>query len=206
MDRYCQTNEQEILDRILKSLEIEEGFAVEFGGGDGFRLSNIRHLVARGWRIFQMDVDNRGNKEVVEEFLTVENVNDVFAKHTLTDIDVLSIDIDGNDFWIWQFLDERPKVVVVEYNPNIKDSKAIKYNPEHRFAKNDYYGATWEAFRRLGVRRGYTLVDCNSLNMFFVRNDVVTEELIKTPVKRPVFDNRKRGWPHYKEGEWVDVS
>lgn len=208
MKKYCQTNEDVIIDGILKELGIETGFAVEFGGGNGYRLSNIRHLADRGWKIFQMDVDNQGNDEVVIEFLTVENINSVFAKHNLTDIDVLSIDIDGNDYWIWQFLDELPKVVVVEWNPSIQGCKAIKYNPDHKFNRTDYYGASWEAFRKLGDRKGYTLVECNGLNMFFVKNELLTNELEKSNkrLKKPAWNNRKRGWPHDKKGEWVDVS
>lgn len=204
--KYCQTNENEIIDRIVKQLKIDQGFAVEFGGGNGYRLSNIRHLADRGWKIFQMDIDNHGNEEVVQEFLTVENVNQVFAKHGLTDLDLLSIDIDGNDYWIWQFLDELPKIVVVEWNPAVKGCKAIKYNPEHVFKKNDYYGASWEAYKSLGQKKGYTLVDNNNLNMFFVRSHLVEEFGVQIRAKKPVWNERKRGWPHYKEGEWVDVS
>lgn len=203
--KYCQTNEDQILNRILKLLNIKKGFAVEFGGGNGFTLSNIRHLVNDGWTIFQIDADNKGNEEVKREFLTIKNINQIFTKYDLLNIDVLSIDIDGNDYWIWKELKEQAKIVIIEFNPNIQGSKAIKYNPNHKFDRTDYYGASWEAFKRLGKKKGYTLVDCNSLNMFFVKDEILVPQL-KQEVQKPVFENKKRGWPHNKKGEWVDVS
>ncbi|MFW9877430.1 MAG: hypothetical protein ACFFG0_30440 [Candidatus Thorarchaeota archaeon] len=203
MVKYCQLNEDMIINAIMIQLGIEKGFAVEFGAGDGFRLSNIRHLVDKGWKIVQLDANNRGNKDVLVEFITAENINEVFRKHGLTDMDLLSIDIDGNDYWVWQFLDDQPKVIVIEWNPNIDGCKAIKYNPKHVFKQNDYYGATWEAYIKLGKIKGYTLVNSNGLNMFFVRNDLITDRVRIFQKKPP---KSKRGWPHCKEGEWVDVS
>lgn len=201
MAKYCQTNEDQIINRIMKQIGVTTGLAVEFGGGDGFNLSNVRHLVALGWKIAQLDLDNKGNKDVLVECITAENINEIFTKHNLTDISLLSIDIDGNDYWVWKALVEQPKVVVIEWNPNVQGCKTIKYDPNHRFRHTDFYGATWDALKKLGESKGYTLVESNGLNMFFVRSDLVNKK-VTINVKKPVVP---RGWSQDNTGEWVDV-
>jgi len=199
--KYCQSNEEEILNRILSQVGLQNGLAVEFGGGDGFNLSNIRHLVKKGWNIVQLDINNHGNNDVFIEFITAENINNVLKKYCSKNIDILSIDIDGNDYWVWKALLDSPKIVVIEWNPNVLGSKTIKYNPNHSFNKNDYYGATWDALKKLGENKGYLLVDSNGLNMFFLRKDLLNNNILIND-KKPVV---ARGWPHYQEGDWEDV-
>ena len=104
---------------------------------------------------------------VVEARVTGENINELVAEHGLAgEIDVLSIDIDGIDYWVWDRLEVcRPRVVIVEYNPflGIERSVVVPYDPQfdrHRFdiPRAAYYGASLPALVSLARRKGYRLV------------------------------------------------
>jgi hypothetical protein len=115
-------------------------------------------------------------------WITRENVNDLLREHGLTgEIDLLDIDIDGIDYWVWQSIEAvSPRVVVVEYNVSFGFERAITvpYDARfdrHRTAEYRYYGASLRAFERLGSQRGYRLVaiEPRGVNAFFVRQDAV---------------------------------
>jgi len=90
------------------------------------------------------------------------------------EIGLLSIDIDGNDYWIWKNLNYYfPKVVCVEYNPNFEptESRVIEYDPKFRHDNTNYYGASALALCNLGIEKGYTLINhTEDLNLFFVQS------------------------------------
>lgn len=94
---------------------------------------------------------------------------------------MLSIDIDGNDFWIWNAISWfKPRVVIIEYNaifpPDI--DWVIKYNPNFKYNKyTSFFGASLKALEKLGTKKGYTLVACESkgINAFFVRSDLIAD-------------------------------
>jgi hypothetical protein len=86
--------------------------------------------------------------------------------------DVLSIDIDGNDYWVWKGLTYEPKIVIIEYNSNYEntESKTIAYDPGHVWAGDSYYGASAKALCDLAAKKGYILVHCVSpTNLIFVK-------------------------------------
>ena len=72
--------------------------------------------------------------------------------------DLLSLDIDGNDYWVWMALEYRPRVIVIEYNAHVTagESKTIVYDPEFRWRGTDYFGASLRALKELGDNKGYT--------------------------------------------------
>jgi len=105
--------------------------------------------------------------------VTAENINDLLQKYEVpVSFDLLSIDLDGNDYWVWRAVRRRPRVVVIEYNAHIgpADSRVIAYDPAFRWAGTDYFGASLRALRDLGQQKGYALVYCESTgtNAFFV--------------------------------------
>jgi hypothetical protein len=120
--------------------------------------------------------------DIKEEFITAENINHLFRKYDVPkNFDLLSIDIDGNDLWVWKAIEDdwAPRVVVIEFNGCIPCgvSKTIEYNPKHTFQKNDYYGASFEALKKLGKEKGYVLIyQLRDTNMFFVRKDLVDRQ------------------------------
>ena len=123
---------------------------------------------------------------VVSSMVTRENVNTLVETHGYSgDVDLLSIDIDGMDYWVWDTLTAcRPRLVIVEYNPFLGPhrSVAIPYDPQfdrHRFdvPRDAYYGASLPAFVKLGASKGYrlVLVEPRGVNAFFVRDDLAPD-------------------------------
>ena len=116
---------------------------------------------------------------VVQRVVTRELINTLLEEHRFTgSFDLLSIDVDGVDFWLWEALDiARPRVVVIEYNYLFGPEPAvtIPYDPAFRLsqaATRAYRGASLEAVTRLGRRKGYRLVTTELVNAVFLRDDV----------------------------------
>jgi hypothetical protein len=111
--------------------------------------------------------------------ITAENIATIFDSHRVPDeFDLLSIDIDGNDYWVWRALRRfRPRVVVIEYNAAYAPPKrwVMAYNVDHRWDETTYYGASLTSLEFLGAELGYALVatDDAGVNAFFVRRDLV---------------------------------
>ena len=120
-------------------------------------------------------VNNSQNVKI--EFITAENINSLFEKYDVPSTpNLLVIDIDGNEYHIWKALAYRPDIITIEYNPYIRpDIKCtIPYNPEFKTTrKSKFCSATCSAFADLGIKKGYTLVDANNINLFFVANELV---------------------------------
>ena len=159
---------------------------------------------------------------LVHSWITADNVNALVAGHGFGgEIDLLSLDLDGNDYWIWKALDGvSPRVVVLEFNAACGPEKrlTIPYQPDFRLdlSVQPYRcGASLPAFAELGREKGYRLVGVQSLgfNAFFVRNDVgegLLPEL--SPVECYERNERLREWsprwlePMYRGGfVWQEV-
>ena len=144
--------------------------------------------------------------------------------HVPSEFDLLSIDIDYNDFWVWHAIDQQqynPRVIIVEYNSHIPplEPRTVPYNATGAWdGKTRYFGAGIGAFNVLAQQRGYSLVYCEShgVNCFFVRNDALGMDLgpyidIETIFRPPNFFGM--GW-HYPERDtnatdpwiWVNQS
>jgi hypothetical protein len=127
----------------------------------------------------------RFQRDVKMEKVTAENIQDLFKKYNVPkDFDLLSIDIDFNDYWVWKsIVDYSPRVVVIEYNSSIPptESKVVPYNPDARWDGTNYFGASLLALRNLGLAKGYTLIGCDSfgVNAFFCKNELVQGFKIK---------------------------
>ena len=110
--------------------------------------------------------------------VTPENVEQLFAQGEVPpEPDVLSIDVDGEDYWIWDSIEAyRPRVVVIEYNSALDPRRRLVQpnEPEWRWDGSDYFGASLGALQTLGEHKGYRLVhtDLCGLNAFFVREDL----------------------------------
>lgn len=173
---YSQGGEDGIINIIFNKIKTTNKFCVEFGihSTEG----NTIYLKKRGWNCLWMDGNGDG-KNIKKEFITAENVNDLFKKYNVPkEFDLLSIDIDSNDYWVWKAIKGySPRVVVVEYNSSIlpTKSKTIKYDPNQVWDGTNYFGASLLALVKLGKLKGYTLIGCNNwgVNAFFIRNDLV---------------------------------
>lgn len=140
---------------------------------------------------------------VSKELITVENANDLIS----SELDLLSIDIDGNEYWIWKSLIVSPRVVIIEYNSKFKnnESYSIKYDPNHKWDGDDYYSASLLAFKKLGNIKGYTLVYVvDRFDAIFIRNDLISQDY-KAPtldelLPEPIIAHEKKS-----NKEWVIV-
>jgi hypothetical protein len=188
---YSQFGEDGIIEEIFRRLGEGTRFTVEFGIEDGNEC-NSRYLIQdRGWSALLMDGSAKfvalaqelyQDKPVVilERFVTVENIGSIFAEAGVPgEFDLLSIDVDGNDFWLWEQIlkAHSPRVVVIEYNgrwvPPVE--WVMPYDPTHEWDGSVYFGASLQSLANLGARGGYKLVGCSSmgLNAFFVRQDLI---------------------------------
>lgn len=176
--RYSQNGEDGIIKMILHKIGVTNRFFVEFGVEDG-KECNTRALRESGWDGLQMDCVAQKDSFIRKELITSENINTIFRKYCVPkEFDVLSIDVDGNDYWIWKALESySPRLVIIEYNSSIgKDqSRVMKYDPGFRWDRTDYFGASLLALRRLGESKGYSLIgtDSSGTNAFFVRKELV---------------------------------
>ena len=114
-------------------------------------------------------------------FLTAANVDEVLERVApAKEIDLLSIDLDGNDYYLLEAIRSvQPRVIVAEYNAKFPADVTwvMEYNEAHRWDSTDYFGASLKAFETLLAGRGYSLVGCNIVgtNAFFVRTELAKD-------------------------------
>jgi hypothetical protein len=197
---FSQNDEDGIIQEIFRRLAVERGTFVEFGVQDGMQ-NNSRLLLYKQWKGLWIEADAKciqeiqrafaaelksGQLKVLHSFVTRENITELIASAGLGEIDLLSIDIDGNDYWIWQAIGLRPKVVIMEYNAKFRPPVewVMTYNPEHRWDYTDYQGASLTSLDNLARQKGYVLVGtCMAgVNAFFVRDDLVAGQFAKADV------------------------
>jgi hypothetical protein len=191
-----QWGEDGIIDWLIERAQIppaSQSF-IEFGV-ETYRQSNTRFLLQnRNWRGLIMDgspavvatvkEDNLNWKHdltVRAAFITRENINDLISSAGFRgDVGLLSIDIDGNDYWVWEALDViRPIICICEYNAVLGDVYPIStpyapsFNRTQAHHSNLYFGASIAALRSLAMKKGYRFVGTNSAanDAFFVRED-----------------------------------
>jgi hypothetical protein len=210
---YSQCGEDGVLQRIFEVIGADTRYFVEFGAWDGCHLSNTANLrIHHGWHGLLMEGSDRADEQLVRrEFVHAENVDALFSKYEVPDVfDLLSIDIDGNEYWVWKALcDYRPRVVAIEYNVffGIDVSKTMPYDATHRWDKTMFHGASLAALRKLGREKGYTLIHTDSYapNAFFVLRDQLPADWSPVPAARAArwgaFDQR----PDPQNRAWLEV-
>ncbi len=192
---FSQWGEDGIIEWLVAHLPHIPRIFVEFGIED-FHEANCRFLLQnRGWKGLVMD-GTEGNITALNQrpiiwqydlsaamaFVTAENIDSLLEKCGFTgSIGILSIDIDGNDYWVWDKISVvDPAIVICEMNGVLGDSYpvTIPYNPHFERLKahysGQYFGASIGALRHLGKKKGYTFLGTNSrgINAFFVRDDL----------------------------------
>lgn len=124
---------------------------------------------------------------LLETEVTPENVTDLLAANDVPrDLDVLSIDVDGIDYYVWQGLrDFTPSLVIIEYNGSLPQTPLVQRRSDPGWQGSSFFGASLEAMVELGRSKGYELVHTElcGLNAFFVREDLV-EKLGELQVPR----------------------
>ncbi|MGZ6253083.1 MAG: hypothetical protein ACXWM1_08440 [Candidatus Binataceae bacterium] len=191
---FSQWGEDGIIEWLVSHLDLADQRFIEFGV-ENFQEANCRFLMLnRNWRGLVMDssaaritaIQNdpscwKHDLTAVQAFLTAENINSLIAGGVTGRVGLLSIDVDGNDYWIWRAIDVvSPAIVVCEYNGVFGDRRpiSIPYDPNFSYHSahfsGQYFGCSIAALRYLASQRGYTFVGTglNGVNAFFVRNDL----------------------------------
>lgn len=192
---YSQWGEDGLIQYLIRQVVIEHPIFVEFGV-ENYTESNTRFLLMNNhWSGLVIDGADRNIEFIKRDpiywrhnlkaecaFVTAENINELLkASGVDGDIGLLSIDIDGNDYWVWDAVKVvSPRIVIVEYNARFGPHRAVTvpYDPSFNRAEAHYsriyYGASLAALVSLGSRKGYDFVGCNSAgnNAFWVRRDV----------------------------------
>lgn len=191
---FSQYGDDGIIQYLIRQVKVGDKSFVEFGVED-YVESNTRFLLINdNWRGLVMDGDStnvryirkdevswRYDLTAVQAFVSRENINRILTEQGfIGDIGLLSIDIDGNDYWVWEAIDvARPSIVIVEYNSTFGAKRAvtIPYDPSFYRMKAHYSGVYWgsslKALVMLGERKGYGFIGCNSAgnNAYFIRSD-----------------------------------
>ena len=189
---FSQFGEDGILQHLIGNVPLANDRFVEIGVED-YSESNTRFLVEKDdWHGLIIDADTtapdflrrtglhtRRSVTFRQSFVTAENVNDLLRDEP-EDLALLSIDVDGNDYWLWRAVELRPAIVVVEYNNGFGPDEAlvVPYDPGFvRMAAQPggrYYGASLAAFEHLGREKGYALLGTSDgPNAFLVRDDLL---------------------------------
>lgn len=216
---YSQNGEDGILLYIFSLIGTTNRKALEICAGDGVQCNAANLIINHGFQALLFDSSTeqieRGRAfyaahpntlisppQLMKAWITAETVNDQVASHFVGEIDLLSLDIDGNDYWIWKALTiVRPRVVVLEFNascgPHIAASMSYKSDYQLDYSATPYRcGASLAAFVKLGRSRGYRLVGSQLLgfNAFFIRNGIGDHLLPEVTAEQLYARHGPRDW------------
>lgn len=173
---------------------------VDLGSNDGINSNCANLAIHFNWKGLFVDGDSKalaiGQKFYEKNpgkwhykptflcsYITTENINKLLKENDYEgEIDLLSIDIDGNDYWIWRAIEAvQPKVVIIESQVAFGDNEKITpYNEQKslEFNDNDYLGASTKSLQKLGNQKGYRLIGTNEYgnNLFFIKNGIGEKE------------------------------
>lgn len=204
---FSQFGDDGIIQYLAARLALPHRTFVEFGVED-YSESTTRFLLQKdNWSGFVMD----GSAECIERlrrapyfwkheieakcaFVTRENIGALLREHTghWPGIDLLHIDLDGNDYWVWREIELQPAIVIVEYNSvfGIERAITVPYAADFRRAEAHYshlyWGASLKALHRLAGEKGYAFIGCNSAgnNAYFVRRDAMNAAVAEIPLEQ----------------------
>jgi hypothetical protein len=191
---FSQSGDDGIIQYLIHKVDIPNKVFIEFGV-EKYIESNTRFLLKNdNWSGLLIDGSKKDidyiktdviyyqhKLEVVHSFITVENINELIDRGGLSgEIGLLSVDIDGNDYWVWKAINVvQPTIVVVEYNSVMGKDRAITVPYKADFVRERehyshlYFGASLKAFCILAEEKGYCFVGSNSVgnNAYFVKKE-----------------------------------
>jgi SAM-dependent methyltransferase len=206
---FSQHGEDGVIAELLGRMGVTTGFFVEFGIESGREGNCVFLADVRDWSGLFIEPHTQKFSELSEKYaasaavqtisatVTPDNIEQLFAQASVpAEPDVLSIDVDGQDYWIWEALEVyRPRIVVIEYNAVLPPGRQLVQPKGYaeEWDGTDYFGASLDALCALAVRKGYTLAhtDLAAINAFFVRSD-----LSQVAVPRPD-QVARRSQPNY---------
>ncbi|MDK1024630.1 MAG: hypothetical protein QGD92_10410 [Gammaproteobacteria bacterium] len=190
---FSQHDEDGIIREIFNRIGVTNKTFVEFGIGNGLE-NNSHALLFADWRGLWIEASRRsvntirkqfseiirtGQLTVVEAFITRDNINSLIVDNfDATEIDMLSIDIDGNDYHVLEAINcINPRLIVLEYNAKFAPpiEYCMDYDESGSWDHDDCFGASIKFLENRLHGRGYSLVACGmtGLNCFFVQSELV---------------------------------
>jgi len=232
--QYSQFEEDGILLFLCAVIRPKRKVVLELCCGIGSESNTANLIVNHGWSGVLVD-GNPGNAVRTAEFyrnnpdtfyfqpvvccdwITAENVNEIVKNAGLSgEIGLLSLDMDGMDYWIFRALSVvNPEILVCEVNPCIPPSETVTIPYQPNFKRSDeYFGASLSAMTILAAKKNYRLVGTNryGINAFFVRRDVAKDELPEyTPdqcFQRSDCAQRSanKNWSALSRRDWVKIA
>lgn len=192
----AQSDEDGIIAEIFRRINTTNKYFVEFGVGIGIE-NNTANLLFQDWRGLWIEGDAEYAQQLREHlsrfinsqqlisheaFVDENNIEKILEGHNVPkELDLLSIDIDSFDHYIWKAINNfNPRVVVIEYNSSFGPTTewVMQKNIIPTFTNHtSCFGASLKSYEKLGAEKGYALVGCNviGVNAFFVRKDLVSD-------------------------------
>ena len=204
---FSQWGDDGIIDYLINNLDIKNKSFIEFGVQDYTECNTKLLLMNKNWRgliidesqdfidkIKKSDLYWRYDLTAIRSFITKKNINNIFKENNfIGPIGILSIDIDGNDYWIWDSINcIDPDIVIIEYNSRLGLEKAVTIPYKEDFERrkfhysNIYYGASLKALINLGKRKNYIFIGCNSAgnNAYFIKSSVQNSKIKEITIEQ----------------------
>ncbi len=213
---FSQFGDDGIIQYLIKHIPIENEIFIEFGV-DNYLESNTRFLMMNNnWAGFVMDGSEQAMRSLKNRswywryalthkavFIDKENINELLANTGFSDIGLLHIDLDGNDYHILAELDLsalNPSILIMEYNSVFGKDRpiTIPYNSEFLRTKahysNLYFGASLPALNHAASKKGYSLIGCNRAgnNAYFVRKNLLNERIRALSIEDAFIESKFR--------------
>lgn len=230
---FSQFEEDGILLYIFAALGVSHKTFIDIGSSDGINSNCANFAVNFGWRGLFID----GNQKSIERgkayyssnpdtalyppkfvhaFIQRENINTIIRDNGFSgEMDLVSIDLDGNDYWIWDALDViEPRVVIIETHVEFgMNSIVVPYDKNYSYPgkHSDYHGASPVAMEKLARKKGYRLVGANSFgfNTIYVKNgigeDILPEVTVESVLTHPRNRERYKRFDPIKDWDYLHV-
>jgi len=204
---FSQWGDDGIIDYLINNLDIKNKSFIEFGVQDYTECNTKFLLMNKNWKgliideaenlinkIKNSDIYWRFDLTAIKSFITKNNINNIFKENNFVGhVGLLSIDIDGNDYWIWDSINcVDPEIVIIEYNSRLGFEKAITIPYREDFERkrahysNIYYGASLKALINLGKKKNYIFIGCNSAgnNAYFIKSNLENSKIKEIKIEQ----------------------
>jgi hypothetical protein len=204
---FSQWGDDGIIDYLINNLDIKNKSFIEFGVQDYTECNTKFLLMNKNWKgliideaenlinkIKNSDIYWRFDLTAIKSFITKNNINNIFKENNFVgQVGLLSIDIDGNDYWIWDSINcVDPEIVIIEYNSRLGFEKAITIPYREDFERkkahysNIYYGASLKALINLGKKKNYIFIGCNSAgnNAYFIKSNLENSKIKEIKIEQ----------------------
>ena len=231
---YSQFEEDGKLLYIFAAIGTSNKTFIDIGSGDGINSNCANLSINFGWNGLFIDGDGQNIEtgqnfydthpdtwayppKFAQAFIQRENINDIIKGNGFSgDIDLVSIDLDGNDYWIWEALSViSPRVVIIETHIEFGlQSIVVPYDRDYRYPGKhpQYHGASPVAMTKLAARKGYRLVGANEygFNMIYIRQDLGKEILpelsVETLLAHPRNKERFKLFDPIKDWDYITIT